>query len=69
VFGGIFGGASLFQISEAIAWVVDQGANVINLSVGSTTSFQTLIEAVDYAEHQGALFVASAGYVHYFAYT
>jgi hypothetical protein len=65
VFGGISGGASLFQISEAIAWVVDQGANVINMSVGSPTSFQTLIDSVDYAEQQGAVFVASAGYGSY----
>jgi subtilisin family serine protease len=64
VFGN-FGGASLYQISEAIAWLVDQDARIINMSVGAETSFDALKDAVDYAEQHGVLFVASAGYVSY----
>jgi Subtilase family len=61
---GNFGGASLFQISEAITWLVDQKVRIINMSVGSPTSFTALQDAVDYAEQQGVLFVASAGCVY-----
>jgi subtilisin family serine protease len=61
---GNFGGSSLFQISESITWLVDQNVRIINMSVGSPTSFTALQDAVDYAEQQGVLFIASAGYVH-----
>ena len=53
------GGAAL--ISEGIAWAADQGAKIINLSLGSLYPSQTLEAAVTYATNKGALVVAAAG--------
>jgi type VII secretion-associated serine protease mycosin len=48
-------------IAKGIAYAVDHGARVINMSFGSATTSQTLSTAVRYAYDKGALLVAAAG--------
>ncbi|MFC1955031.1 S8 family serine peptidase, partial [Chloroflexota bacterium] len=48
-------------ISEGIIWATDNGADVINLSLGGTDPSLTLKDAVDYAWSKGAVVVAAAG--------
>ncbi len=49
------------DVAAGIRWAADQGAEVINLSLGSSTDSSTLQNAVDYAYGQGSLLVATAG--------
>jgi serine protease len=49
------------QIVSGIVWAVDQGARVVNLSLGGPGPGQALCDAVSYAESRGALVVAAAG--------
>lgn len=55
------GGGSLSDIADAITWSADQGAEVINLSLGGGGYTQTMKNAVSYAQNEGALVVAAAG--------
>lgn len=48
-------------ISNGIIWAADNGAKVINLSLGGTSYSATLQSAVDYAWSRGAVVVAAAG--------
>lgn len=50
-----------FYLAAGIIYAADQGAAVINLSVGSTRDARAVEAAVAYAEGQGALVVAAAG--------
>jgi len=49
------------DIAEGIVWAADQGASVINMSLGGYDSSQVLADAVAYARAKGALVVAAAG--------
>ncbi|MEO0073350.1 MAG: S8 family peptidase [candidate division WOR-3 bacterium] len=49
------------DVASGIRWAVDQGARVVNLSLGATYSPQPLTEACNYAVQQGALLVAASG--------
>jgi type VII secretion-associated serine protease mycosin len=50
------------DIANGIRWAADQGADVINLSLGGTTPSSAYRTAIDYAVNQrGAVVVASAG--------
>ncbi len=49
------------DIAAGVTWAVDQGARVINLSLGSTTASTALATAIDYANSQGAVVIAAAG--------
>ncbi len=49
------------DIAAGIVYAADNGARVINLSLGGTPDSQTLREAVDYARSRGALVVAATG--------
>lgn len=49
------------DIAAGITWATDQGAQIINLSLGFITDSQTLEDAVDYAIGKGVIVVASAG--------
>jgi len=48
-------------IAAGITWAADNGAHVINMSLGGTSSSQLLEDAVDYAWDKGSVVVAAAG--------
>jgi thermitase len=49
------------QIAQGIVWAADNGAKVINLSLGYTEHSDTLRDAVQYAFDLGVVLVAGAG--------
>lgn len=49
------------DIAAGIKWAVDNGAKIINLSLGGTNYDNYLKEAVDYAIKKGCIIVAAAG--------
>ncbi|WP_101843576.1 S8 family peptidase [Halobacillus sp. Marseille-P3879] len=55
------GSGSLAAIADAIRYSADQGAEVINLSLGCDCDTQTLENAVNYAWNQGSVVIAAAG--------
>ena len=57
---GSDGYGSTSDIAESIVWSADEGAEVINLSLGGSAS-PTLENAVDYAVDRGAVVVAAVG--------
>lgn len=56
-----FGGGTVADIAEAIRFAADNGADVVNLSLGGAGESQVLKEAVDYAYSKGVVVVAAAG--------
>ena len=48
-------------IAQGITWAADNGANVINLSLGGTAVSSTLEDAINYAWGKGVVVVAAAG--------
>ena len=48
-------------IAQAMVWAVDQGADVLNMSLGGETRSSTMEDAVTYAYEHGVLVVAAAG--------
>lgn len=55
------GSGAYEQVANGITYAADQGADVINLSLGGTGPNNTLSDAVEYARNRGALVVAAAG--------
>jgi serine protease len=55
------GSGALSDIADAVEWATDQGADVINLSLGGGGSTETMRNAISYAAANGALVVAAAG--------
>ncbi len=55
------GGGGSYQAAEAIRYAVDSGADVINASWGSYGYSSAVIQAVQYANSRGVVFVAAAG--------
>ncbi len=53
--------ATYSNIASAIIYAVDNGAKVINVSIGGTSSSFTLQYAIDYAWDRGALVFCAAG--------
>lgn len=49
------------DIADGIVWSVDNGAKVINLSLGGLADLQLLHDAIDYAYDKGTIIIASAG--------
>lgn len=49
------------QLAQGILFAADNGARVINLSLGATSRSETLARAIDYAIESGVVVVASAG--------
>ncbi|CUU02040.1 thermitase [Armatimonadetes bacterium GBS] len=58
---GASGSGSLSSIANGITWAVNNGADVLNLSLGGSSGSQTLANAVAYAWNAGCLIVAAAG--------
>ncbi len=56
-----FGSGYDSDVAAAIIYAADQGADVINLSLGGPEPSKTLQEAVDYAHSKGAVIVAASG--------
>ncbi|MBN3889451.1 MAG: S8 family serine peptidase [Nostoc sp. JL31] len=55
------GSGSYSSISKGIRYAVDNGANVINLSLGGASSNRTLESAINYASSKGVIVVMAAG--------
>jgi subtilisin family serine protease len=49
------------QLAQGILFAVDNGARVLNLSLGATISSETLASAIQYAHDRGVIVVAAAG--------
>lgn len=48
-------------IADGIVWAVDQGAQIINLSIGSEEQTKVLDDAIAYAAGKGVIVVAASG--------
>ena len=55
------GYGSYSWIARGITWAADNAANVINMSLGGTSSSSTLESAVNYAWNKGVVVIAAAG--------
>jgi thermitase len=55
------GWGSAFAIAQGITYAADQGARIINLSLGGGEASKPIELAVQYAQAKGALIVAAAG--------
>jgi thermitase len=55
------GSGSLSAVASGIRWSADNGAKVINLSLGTPSRFKTLERAVNYAWTRGAVLACAAG--------
>lgn len=55
------GSGSFSDIADAVEWATDQGADVINMSLGGSSGSSTLKNAVEYAYNNGVFVVAAAG--------
>ncbi len=56
-----YGSGSYADIADAIIWAADNGADVINMSLGGPSPSITLEQALAYAYNQGVTIVAAAG--------
>ena len=55
------GGGTVADIAEAIMYAADNGATVINMSLGGGGESKTLADAIDYAYGKGVVIIAAAG--------
>ncbi|MCK4889876.1 MAG: S8 family serine peptidase [Candidatus Aminicenantes bacterium] len=55
------GSGSFDDIADGIYWATDNGADVINLSLGGSSDLDILSDAVDYAWNHGVVVVCAAG--------
>jgi thermitase len=55
------GSGTLTNVARGITWSADNGAHILNLSLGSSSGSQALADAVTYAWTRGCLLVAAAG--------
>lgn len=55
------GSGSYSNISKGIYYAVDNGANIINLSLGANTPNATVKSAIEYASSKGVIVVMAAG--------
>ena len=60
IFDGV-GGATSYEIAEALAYAVDNGADVVNMSFGGAGKSRLVQDALDSAAAHGLVLVASAG--------
>jgi serine protease len=55
------GSGSYDQVADGIYWATDHGADIINMSLGGSSSSTTLQNACEYAWNNGVLVVCAAG--------
>jgi serine protease len=55
------GSGSTADIADAVEWAADQGADIINMSLGGGGYTSTMKNAVSYATNNGALVICAAG--------
>ena len=55
------GGQGVSAMFEGITWAADNGADVISMSFGGPSFFQTMQMIIDYAYNKGCVLVAAAG--------
>ena len=55
------GSGTLSAVAAGIRWSADNGAKVINLSLGTSSRYKTLERAVNYAWNRGAVLACAAG--------
>lgn len=55
------GGGTVSDIAEAIKFAADNGADVINMSLGGGGESQIMKEAINYAHNKGVVIIAAAG--------
>ncbi|MCG8367758.1 MAG: S8 family peptidase [Pseudanabaenales cyanobacterium] len=55
------GAGTVADIAEAIRFAADNGADVINMSLGGAGDSQVLKDAIEYAYHRGVVLIAAAG--------
>lgn len=55
------GSGTLANVANGITWAADNGADVINLSLGATTGSPTLESAINYAWNHGVFLACAAG--------
>ncbi len=55
------GGGTVADIAESIRFAADNGADVINMSLGGGGESQLMQEAIDYAHEKGVVIIAAAG--------
>ncbi|MDW8051980.1 MAG: S8 family peptidase [Armatimonadota bacterium] len=55
------GAGTSADVARGIVWAADNGAHVLNLSLGASVGAQVLADAVNYAWNRGCLVVAAAG--------
>jgi serine protease len=58
---GASGGGTVADIAEAIRFAADNGADVINMSLGGAGESKLMEEAIAYAHEKGVVLVAAAG--------
>lgn len=58
---GADGSGSYSAMANGITWAADNGARIINLSLGGTSSSRTLQNAVNYAWNRNVILIAAAG--------
>ena len=56
-----YGGGTIADIAEAIKFAADNGADVINMSLGGGGESQLMKEAINYAHSKGVVIIAAAG--------
>lgn len=56
-----FGNSDSFTLAQGILAAADAGAQIINISMGSTGNSSIVLQAVQYAQDLGAVIVASSG--------
>ena len=55
------GSGSTSDIADAVKWAADQGADIINMSLGGGGYTSTMKNAVSYAQDNGSLIICAAG--------